>query len=195
MDDPIQAITAALEGARQPTDIEKVYPLIVPRSCFAPGDWPGPYESLRSPLLGLTWTVVRAAQTMAYVSREQTAVWTTEQITWKEQAMANLWWASRERLWTHEKRDEDGRLLWACLTHADGLGSSRLLLREQLLAAAKGDYRVGIPDRSCGMIVPKSAGEGAMAEVAEMVRSMFDRATIPILPELFDPRELESVLP
>ncbi len=61
-------------------------------------------------------------------------------------------------LWTQERRDESGRLLWAPMMHADALGSSRLLLRRDLLATVGGEYRVGIPDRSCALVIPVSAG-------------------------------------
>jgi hypothetical protein len=65
------------------------------------------------------------------------------------------------------------------------------LLQKEIFEAIGGKYRVGLPDRSCAIIVPESAGKDNMIEVTQMVQHMFDRATIPMLRNMLDPKDLE----
>jgi len=193
MSDSIPAVKRALEAGNRRTDIELVFPIIVPRSYFAHRNWPGPYAVIRFASLAMTWTILHPEQTMVYVNHDRAAVWEQEGVAWREQAHVNLQRASAGSLWTHEKRADDGRLLWAAMMHSDGLGSSRLVLRAELAAALNGDYRIGIPDRSCGIVIPVTSGEANMAEVAALVRNMYTGATTPMMSELLSPDDLETI--
>ena len=53
----LRALSDSLQAPLRPTDVENVLPLIVPRSYFQRGNWPGPYVLLRHPRLGLTWVI------------------------------------------------------------------------------------------------------------------------------------------
>jgi hypothetical protein len=173
------------------SDIDNVVPIIVPREYFEGGDWVGPYAYLRSAALGVTWTILHAGEAMVYVNRDRAEGWERDSIEWRGRAQRNLERLSAHQLWTHEKRDERGRLLWAAMMHDDGLGSSRLLLGQQLLDALDGQYRVGIPDRSCAIVVPLAAGRSNLEQVGGMVREMFQGATTPMLGDILDPAEVE----
>jgi hypothetical protein len=186
------AVRRALDAGHQPTDIERVVPLIVPRNYFELGNWPRPYAHLRSPLLGLTWTVLYP-DAMVYVNWERAKGWEREGIDWRERAMANLRALSAESLLTHARYDDDDQLLWGAMLHEDGIGSSRLLLHDDILAELGGTYRIGLPDRSCAIVIPVSAGEPNMAETAVMIRQMYEGATVDMLPDLLDPEDLEVV--
>jgi len=140
----------------------------------------------------MSWSVLHPDQAMVYVNRERAHAWERDSINWRERALDNLRRLSSEQLWTHEKRDAAGRLLWAAMMHDDGLGSSRLLLRRELLSTLKGDYKVGLPDLSCALVVPLAAGLANLEEAAEMVREMFHGATTPMLGDLLDPAQLET---
>jgi hypothetical protein len=189
--DDIEAVRRALNAGMADSDIQNVLPIIVPRTYFEMGNWVGPYAYLRSQALGLTWTVLHSDRAMVYVNRERALSWEEDAIDWRERARNNLERLSSRQLWTHEKRDESGRVLWAAMMHDDGLGSARLLLRERLLSALEGDYQVGLPDRSCAVVVPLSAGHDNLSQASEMVRGMFQGATIPMLGDLLDPVDLE----
>jgi hypothetical protein len=145
---------------------------------------------LRSPQLGITWTVLHPNQAMVYVNHERARAWERDSADWRARARGNLQRFS-ERLWTHEKRDASGPLLVASMMHEDGLGSSRLLLRERLLAEVGGEYKIGLPDRSCAVIIPLSAGRENLQQAADLVREMFEGATTPTWGELLDPADLE----
>jgi hypothetical protein len=189
--DDVAALRRAMTLGLQPNDIEHVVPIIVPRELVSLANWPGPTLRLRSPLLGLTWTLIRPEQTMTYVNHQRVRAWEEEGLTdWRERAISNLRQLEEGRLWTHEKRDDAGRLLCAAMMHEDGLGSSRLLLRDELLHHAGGEYRIGMPDRSCGMLFPLAAGTGNMRDAARIVREMFEGATTPMLGDLLDPASL-----
>ena len=189
--DVINNFRQVLSKKHQPDDNENIVPIIVPRGYFANGNWPGPYCYLRSEFLALTWTILYPGQTMVYVNHEQTKTWERENIKWQETANRNLLKISENRLWTSEKRDEDGRLLWATMAHEDGLGSSRLLLQKEIFEAIGGSYRIGLPDRSCAIIIPESAGSDNMIEATQMVQNMFDKATTPMLRNILNPSDLE----
>ena len=67
----LRALSDSLQAPLRPTDIENVLPLIVPRSYFQRGNWPGPYVLLRHPRLGLTWVILEENETMLYVNHER----------------------------------------------------------------------------------------------------------------------------
>jgi hypothetical protein len=172
-------------------DIENVVPVIAPRKYFELGNWPGPYSYVRSPSLGITWSILHPDQAMVYVNHDRALSWEQDSIDWRRRAQQNLRRLSAAQLWTHEKRNEAGRLQWAAMMHGDGLGSSRLLLKSELLSELAGDYLVGLPDRSCAVVVPLAAGCANLNQVGEMVRGMFQGATNPVLGDLVVPADLE----
>jgi hypothetical protein len=187
----INKVRQTIGKETKPTDIENVVPIIVPRTYFRQGNWPGPYDYLQSEFLGLTWTILLPGEVMVYVNHENVSEWDRKHIDWREMANHNLIKISKNQLWTNEKKDANGQLLWAAMIHKDGLGSSRLLLQKEIVEAIGGKYRVGLPDRSCAIVVPESAGRENMMEVTEMVQRMFENATTPMLGNLFDPSDLE----
>jgi hypothetical protein len=188
--DELEAVRRALDAGMRASDIENVVPIIVPREYLEDGEWSGPYGFLRSQQLGITWTVLHPDQAMVYVNHERARAWERDAVDWRGRARDNLQRFS-ERLWTHEKRDASGRLFLASMMHEDGLGSSRLLLRERLLAQVGGGYKIGLPDRSCAVIVPLAAGQENLQRAGALVREMFEGATTPMLGELLDPADLE----
>lgn len=187
----INKVRQAIGKKPNPTDIENVVPIIVPRTYFGQGNWPGPYDYLQSEFLGLTWTILHPGGIMVYVNHEDVLVWDSEHINWREMASHNLIRISKNKLWTNEKKDANGRLLWAVMMHKDGLGSSRLLLQKEISEAIGEKYRVGLPDRSCAIVIPESAGRENMMEVKQIVQRMFENAAAPMLCNLFDPSDLE----
>ena len=189
----LKAMLAALDRGPQPDDIENVVPVIVPRTFFALGNWPGPHANLRQETLGLTWAVLHQ-QSMGYVNEERAALWASEGVDWRSRAVANLIERSRTNLWTHEKIDEKGHIVYVAMMQPDGLGSSRALLRRALELNLKLKYRVGLPDRSCCVVFPTTTSAVEHMTPAQMVATMYDRATTPLCRDLIEPDDLELIV-
>jgi hypothetical protein len=158
---------------------ELLRPLIVPSEYFDL-DFPAPHVPLVAPDLALTWVELEDGQTMTYVTKSRAAAWDQAGQDWRTSALRALREADAGQLWTYEKRNEDGSLQWVGMMHADGLGSSRLLLSEELHEAFPEGYWVAIPDRSCGIAASKALSGGELEQVRALVESCFAKAAIPM---------------
>jgi hypothetical protein len=137
--------------------------------------------------------VLHHEHTMGYVSNELVALWDREGVDWRSRAIANLIERSRTNLWTHEKTDEEGRIVFVAMMQPDGLGSSRALLRRTLELSLKVKYRVGLPDRSCCIIFPATTSTVGERTPEQMVAKMYDGATTPLCRELLEADDLEVI--
>lgn len=187
----LNAIRTALARGPRPEDIDNVVPVIVPRTFFALENWPGPHLNLRHEALGLTWAVLADGQAMVYVNHERIELWAQQGVDWRERALTNLVDRSRTSLWTHEKRDDLGKIVFVALMQADGLGSSRALLHRALQLNLKTEFRIGLPDRSCAVIFPKSITAVDRSTPAQMIADMYDGATSPLCRDLLDVHDLD----
>ncbi|HEX6535037.1 MAG TPA: hypothetical protein VF041_10585 [Gemmatimonadaceae bacterium] len=169
--------------------LEHVRPLIVPAS-YATVGVPAAMVPLRAPDLALTWVELAESETMTYVTPARAAEYDRVRPDWRRVALDEMRRADDGLVWTHEKRVADGSLLWVAMMHDDGLGSSRLLLAEELRLAFPSGYLVAIPDRSCGVAIARDAPE--IARLREMVADMHAGATTPMIPDLREPAELLS---
>jgi hypothetical protein len=172
-----------------------VLPIVVPRSYFEPGNWPGPYRLLRHPQLGIAWVILGPRQTMLYVNHEQADLWQEKGINWREDAKKNLIERSRTQLWTHELQRAEAQYTFISFMHEDGLGPSRVLLREDLERNFGKNYKVAIPDRSCALVFPLTVGSVGDQSIESFVADMHSRATTPMLPTILSPEQLEVEAP
>ena len=163
-----------------------LFPIIVPRTYFGSGSWPGPHLRLRHPELAVTWVELSAPTTMAYVTFERVGELESMGIRIHETAMENLRKAS-EQLLTHGRESDDGLVLGAMM-HPDGLGTSRLLLLSQIELAFPAGALLGIPERSCGFVVSTKLSPAEMKEALDMVSSYYRDGTTPMLDGLHEPR-------
>jgi hypothetical protein len=168
---------------------EHVRPLIVPAEYVEVGV-PAVFDPLPAPDLVLTWVELPHAHTMVYVTPARAAEWNSAHPRWRQLAVEAMRRADRGRVWTHEKRADDGTLEWVAMMHDDGLGSSRLLLEPELRRAFPDGYLVALPDRSCGMAISRHAAR--LADVRAMVAGMQAKATTPMIPDLREPAQLSS---
>jgi hypothetical protein len=127
---------------------------------------------------------------MTYVRPAVAAAWEARGVDLYDRAMANMREVDGGQTWTHEQTDEWGRLVWVAMMQDDGLGSSRLLCREELEAAFPMGYEVAMPDRSCGMAVSALATTAQRREFDALVQKCFKGATIPMLGEVLSPDAL-----
>jgi len=181
-----ETLRAGLKKAPSELEIADLFPLFVPTSFFELGNWPGPYETLGIPGLGLTWAVLQPDQTMRYVDHRVQRHWDAEGIPWRERAVANVERQSVPNVWTHEFRREDGSLFAVAMMHPDGVGPSRLLLRESLEREFPDGYLVALPEMSCGLVLSTPAMGPERAEIMGIVASCFRDGTRPLVPGMHD---------
>ena len=186
----IRNVRQSLDPPPEQAQISSLLPLFVPASFFATGLWPGPVELLAATGVGLTWALEQPGQTTRYLDYGFVTHWNAQGIDWKREALANLWRASKSRLWTHELRRPSGQIYAAFLMHDDGYGPSRLLLSGAWNQVFPAGYRVALPEMSCGLALSLDADAGEEERVRQIVAESFHEGTRPLAPGFFTPAEL-----
>jgi hypothetical protein len=166
-----------------------VFPIIVLRSYVQSGAWPGHHVLLNHPELAVTWVELTSDDAMLYVNKDRHKVLESQYGDLHEYALNTLREHS-EDLATHVK-EKDGRPILMAMMHADGLGSSRLLLVPELQVLFPGGFKLAIPDRSCGLLMPPGLNSEEIAEFTSMVGEFHADATAPLLPGVCEPHDFE----
>jgi hypothetical protein len=188
----LEALRESVQRAAPELPIADLIPIFVPSNFFALGNWPGPYEVLQVPGLGLTWAVLQPGQTMRYVDREVQAHWETQHIAWRDRALQNLRHRSGEQPWTHEFRQDGGALFAVGMMHPDGTGPSRLLLREALKQAFPAGYSVALPEMSCAVALSAHSSDAERAKIDAIVDQCFAGGARPLVRGMHDPALLRD---
>jgi hypothetical protein len=170
-------------------------PLIVPSSYWDEAPFPAPRIKLASDDLALTCVLLENDSTIQYVTPAQAAEWAAGGVAWAEAAIAQLRLADDGLVWTHERRRDNGDLMWLGFMNPDGLGSSRLLLRSELERRFPAGYDIAIPDRSCGLAVTTLLDPEELADILDLVGRMFDGAVTPMISDMRSPDCLTPVAP
>ena len=169
------------------SSLKSLFPLIVPADYVQSGTWKLPHLRLRLSELILTWVVLHERQTMVYVTEDQVNHWKRLEIEWEQIAIENMKRDSGEGPATHEKRDASGNLQWIAMMQSDGLGSSRVLMTEELRSLFPGGYQLAIPERSVGMALSTEANPEDRAAFAEAVQKCYRVGITRMLGKLLDP--------
>ena len=169
---------------------DNVLPVIVPRTYFQYNNWPGHYKFLKHPQLAITWVETSKPGSMLYINVEDHKKLEASGQSVHELAMQNLRKAGA--LTTHEKVVE-GQVIFRAMMHADGLGTSRLLLLPELARLFPGGYLCGIPERSCGVVVPRNLPNDSHSQVLQMVNGCYEEGTTPMLSGIFESDQFEVV--
>ena len=106
---------------------------------------------------------------------------------WQARAMRNM--VTGQPVNTHEKKSASGKLLWCGLMHGDAFGSSRVLLAPAWEKLFPEGYWLGVPDRSCGMVLSKAGTNDEVDDMRSMIAKMFVGATTPMSDDLFEPEQ------
>jgi hypothetical protein len=176
----LQQVRRSLSLRPDEIDITKIVPLFVPASFFATGNWPGPHVTLRAREIGLTWTVLFRDQTMRYVDLGMKDYWEAQGIDWKALALRNLAEHSGEKPGSHALRRASGEVFSVAFMHQDGVGPSRLLLRDQLSAFFPGGYQVALPEMSCAFAFSVRLDKTEMAKIQGLVDNSYRKGTRPL---------------
>ena len=192
-DSTLDALRKGLALAPDQIKTNLVTPVFVPSSFFSLGNWVGPYLELRAKEIGLTWSVMLPNQTMRYVDRDLAQYWEQSGLDWKRIALRNLSEHSNQNPGTHEFRRANGERYAVAMMHEDGIGPSRLLLRDQLSHVFPNGYRVALPEMSCALAFMRDLEPSEFAQIRELIDRCFEKGTRPLAPGIYDPDDLLPV--
>lgn len=168
--------------------LEQLFPLIIPSSYVTESTWDLPHFQLPNKNFILTWVSFETDEAMTYLTREDYKILEASHAGWQRVVMENLRHSltESENLYTHVKlSDDEHRILFLAFMHADGLGSSRLLLAHEWNQAFPGGYSLALPDRSCGILVPHDVTAAELADVKELANNMHEGATVPMSDQFY----------
>lgn len=165
-----------------------MYPLIIPSS-YLNSDRILPHEPFSEPKFVLTWVKFGDSSTMTYVNGNDIHELNAIYSDWQQRAFENLR-NSSDYFHTNTKYRRNGNgILWIAFLNSDGIGSSRILLSEELSQGFPEGYYLALPDRSCGMVISKNITSEELSEAKQMVLDMFSKATTPMSGALHEPHE------
>lgn len=186
----LRQMTAEMEAPPAEVDTTRLLPVFAPAAFFATGKWCGPYTRLRTPALGLTWAVLMPDAVMRYVNHEMQAHWNSQGLDWKRLAMRNLARETNDRAGARTRCRPGGQVYAIAFMYEDGLGTSRLLLRDELGRMFPRGYRVALPERSCGFAFAADLTDEEAPSVMATVNSCFRQGTCPLVAGSFAPDDL-----
>lgn len=166
--------------------LDNVFPLIVPAS-YNSKAWSLPHYKLPHSSFILTWVTFGSGASMNYLTQEQYQNLTSSNEGWQQVSFENLRRSigDNENFFTQYKMSSDGhRLIFLAFMNGDGIGSSRILLADELRKAFPHEYYLAFPDRSCGLVVAKDITDKELNETRKLVKSIYKGATTPMSGEL-----------
>lgn len=169
-------------------DITNIFPLIVPHSYYRKGIWDLPHQLLPDEEYLLTWVSFGVNSTMIYITEAEFRELNERNKGWQQRAFENLRYSisEQENFFTHSHQTDDKqKIKFLAFLHADGIGSSRILFDSELSKAFPEGYYVALPDRSCGLVIPKTIDNESLKDVKELVKDMYKDATVPMSAELY----------
>ena len=173
-------------------NLDYLYPLIVPRSYVTESVWDLPHHPFPHDDFILTWVLFDADDAMIYLTREDYEYMDAQYPCWQQTAMENMRHSlgESENIYTQFKLSADSRnIISLAFMHQDGIGSSRVLLADELRRAFPTGYALALPDRSCGLIVPQDVTAEELAGVRALVETMYEDATTPMSGALHTPAD------
>lgn len=174
--------------------LDNIYPLIVPANYYVKGTRELPHYALPNQSFILTWVTFSSAATMNYLTQDQYQELNNSHHSWQQQSFENLRLsiADDENFFSQYKMAVGGqKLLWLCFLNSDGIGSSRILLSNELTKAFPNGYWLALPDRSCGLVIAKDISDTELKEIKDMVKGMYKGATTSMSGQLHSASDFE----
>jgi hypothetical protein len=116
--------------------------------------------------------------------------WEAEILDWKELALSNLAAQTDGNPGTHVFRRENGEIYGVAMMHPDGLGPSRLLLRDRLSKLFPSGYRVALPEMSCALAFSVDVDVSEMTTLQDIVDKCYQDGTRPLASGIYAPDDL-----
>src|ERR1035437_490819 len=167
---------------------DNLLPVVIPTEIVSHSLWPGPF-SRWSDILSVTWAHFSEPHTTKYLTKTEARELEASRIPFAQLALTNLWRRSGEQVWTHIK-EEAGETYFVALMHEDGLGPSRLLLRDGLHRAFPEGFSFCVPERTCAIVFSKQASPAALDSVRAVVSGFFRNGREPVSDGVFDEKDI-----
>jgi hypothetical protein len=180
-------------GVSPDPNAAEVVPLLVPSASVENGAWPGPYEQLGAKGVVLAWGCISRAVTEQHLLHELREQWEAQGVDWKSQALENLRRLGQEP--TGVLFRDDGEVWLVSFMHQDGLGPSRLLLRDYLEQIFPKGYRVAMPERNRGFAFAVDLDSVDADTVENLIHNSYSKGEHPLSPGIFAPDDLLSATP
>src|SRR5262245_2197377 len=169
-------------------------PVLVPSAIFEAGRWIGPYHHFPALPVSLTWAFLRPQQTMLYLAHDAAAALEAKGIDWRSTARATLVKEFERHPWTHEYRNDRGKVEGMGMIHEDGLGPSRLIMYSRFAQQFPQGFSFFVPERSCAIVIANDASSQVRAAVEAAVRGYFSAADVPMSESAYDHTLLRRAL-
>jgi hypothetical protein len=178
----LQRMAAAQRVPPSEIDTSRLMPVFALSRLFSSGMWPGPHVRLRTPDLALTWATLLPGGVLTYITFEMQAFWEGQEMDWKRLGLRNLTAATNGKEGARTLRRSDGRPFAVAFMYEDGLGTSRLLLRQNLEQMFPKGYRVALPERTCGFAFSADVSMAEAHTIQGIVDRCYRHGTYPLLP-------------
>jgi len=175
-------------------DVKMIYPLIVPANYHVRDVWGFPHRAFNNTNFILTWVSFMGLEPMLYMTEDISKRLSAQHPNWQRQAMENLRHSIRdnENFFGHFKRTGDNsKILFLAFENEDGIGSSRILLKNELSKIFPNGYYVALPDRSFGLAIAKDVSATDLKKTRSLVKKMHKVATTPMSAHLHEPIDFD----
>jgi hypothetical protein len=187
----LQRMAAAQQVPPAHVDTSRLMPVFGLSQLFSSGRWSGPHSRLRTPDLALTWAVLVPGGGLSYVTFEMQAYWDGQDVDWRRLAMRNLGAATNSREGARTLCRSDGKPYAIAFMYEDGLGTSRLLLRQGLDTMFPNGYHVALPERSCGFAFTADVSTAEARTIQGIVDRCYRHGTYPLVQGSYLSTDLE----
>jgi hypothetical protein len=93
-------------------------------------------------------------------------------------------------LGTHEFRRGGGKIYAVAMMHEDGIGPSRILLRDQLLGLFPEGYKVALPEMGCAFAFSSDVQEAEINKLQGLIDDCYRKGTRPLAAGIYTPEDL-----
>lgn len=168
---------------------DDILPIVVPTRIVTHGQWPGSFLQWND-ILSVTWAHFQEPCNTVYLTKLETEGFTSQRKNYQQIAIDNLRLHSRGRAWSHIKKEGD-TVFYLGLLHEDGLGPSRLLLREELREIFPDGYSFCVPERTCALVFSRHANDSIMTVVQGLIAKCHQNGREPVSERIIDEEEIK----
>ncbi len=170
-------------------DTSIIYPLIVPSTYYDKKVLNLPHERFPNKEYILTWVFFRTEGSMSHINQDEFTLLNNNYGNWQQEAFNNLRLSGRH-FYTKFRADNDtGLLSFIIFTNEDGIGSSRILLSDELRQGFPEGYYISIPDRSVGLAISKNISPTEKAALNDIINEYYGCSGTAMTKSIMEPSD------